>query len=592
MKPRPAGRALLPGPDADPRLRRGREDRHGPDLGRREEALEDQRLQLLVRRASSGAGAPTSSSRCGSRRAARRSSGSARSRCRSSRSSSSGASRRTRWRRSTSRRRPRARPPRPARPREPGLCDTPGRDHRAGCGGRRRAVSRRPPHRRRSRRGDGGHPAPPLRSTGPRRRRGLPPRDARLPLRRPAGRADGRAPLPRGRDGGGRRRPARRRAARGCRPRRPRRRHGGPGPRRPGGPPGGCGRLARTLRPPRRRRHGERRQDLHEGRHGRGVLGAAMPTLRNEGNQNNEIGLPLTLLRLRPEHRAAVLEMGMYVGGEIAALAALGRPSIGIVTAVAPVHLSRAGSLDAIEDAQGGAGRGAARRRHRDPERGRSAGPGVRLAHARPPCVTYGLEPGADVTADASRPARRRRDDVRPGRPRPPPGAPPRSRSARWAATACRTRWRPAPRALWRGSPTSESRPGSRRRGTGRRPTAAPWSTARRPHDPRRHATTPRRRPWSPLSRCSPRCPAGRVAVLGEMRELGAVHDEGHRAVGAAAARAAAELVVVGPAAAGDRRRRASRPGSTGRGSTRVADRDEAVARPAAASCGRATPSS
>ena len=42
----------------------------------------------------------------------------------------------------------------------------------------------------------------------------------------------------------------------------------------------------------------------------------------------------------------------MYVGGEIATLAALGRPSIGIVTAVAPVHLERAGSLEAIEDAK------------------------------------------------------------------------------------------------------------------------------------------------------------------------------------------------------------------------------------------------
>ncbi|HEY7132270.1 MAG TPA: UDP-N-acetylmuramoyl-tripeptide--D-alanyl-D-alanine ligase [Candidatus Limnocylindrales bacterium] len=83
------------------------------------------------------------------------------------------------------------------------------------------------------------------------------------------------------------------------------------------------------------------------------VLGAAMPTLKNEGNLNNEIGLPLTVLRLRSEHRAAVLEMGMYVGGEIRGLAAIGRPEIGIVTAVQPVHLSRIGTIEAIEQAKG-----------------------------------------------------------------------------------------------------------------------------------------------------------------------------------------------------------------------------------------------
>ena len=83
------------------------------------------------------------------------------------------------------------------------------------------------------------------------------------------------------------------------------------------------------------------------------VLATAGPTLKTEGNQNNEIGLPLTVLRLAPEHRAAVLEMGMYVGGEIADLAAIGRPSIGVVTAVQAVHLSRIGSLAAVERAKG-----------------------------------------------------------------------------------------------------------------------------------------------------------------------------------------------------------------------------------------------
>ncbi len=83
------------------------------------------------------------------------------------------------------------------------------------------------------------------------------------------------------------------------------------------------------------------------------VLGAAYRTLRSEGNLNNEIGLPLTLLDLGPEHGAAVLEMGMYAGGEIADLARLARPRIGVVTAVAGVHLSRIGSLGAIEKAKG-----------------------------------------------------------------------------------------------------------------------------------------------------------------------------------------------------------------------------------------------
>ena len=83
------------------------------------------------------------------------------------------------------------------------------------------------------------------------------------------------------------------------------------------------------------------------------VLAAALVTLKSEGNQNNEIGLPLTLMRLRPDHQAAVLEMGMYVGGEIADLAAMGRPEIGVVTAVQPVHLSRIGTIDAVERAKG-----------------------------------------------------------------------------------------------------------------------------------------------------------------------------------------------------------------------------------------------
>ena len=79
------------------------------------------------------------------------------------------------------------------------------------------------------------------------------------------------------------------------------------------------------------------------------VLAERWTVLRNEGNENNEVGLPLTLLRSGPEHQALVLEMGLYVPGDIALLARLARPTIGVVTAVRGVHLSRAGTLDAIE---------------------------------------------------------------------------------------------------------------------------------------------------------------------------------------------------------------------------------------------------
>jgi UDP-N-acetylmuramoyl-tripeptide--D-alanyl-D-alanine ligase len=58
-------------------------------------------------------------------------------------------------------------------------------------------------------------------------------------------------------------------------------------------------------------------------------------------------------MRLGPEDEAAVLEMGMYVSGEIADLAAMAQPSIGVVTAVQAVHLSRIGTLEAIEQAKG-----------------------------------------------------------------------------------------------------------------------------------------------------------------------------------------------------------------------------------------------
>lgn len=78
------------------------------------------------------------------------------------------------------------------------------------------------------------------------------------------------------------------------------------------------------------------------------VLSQRYRTLKNPGNLNNEIGLPLTLLRLGAGYDCAVLEMGFYVPGEIAFLCDLALPQIGIITNIGTVHAERAGSQEAI----------------------------------------------------------------------------------------------------------------------------------------------------------------------------------------------------------------------------------------------------
>lgn len=78
------------------------------------------------------------------------------------------------------------------------------------------------------------------------------------------------------------------------------------------------------------------------------VLSQRYKTLKNPGNLNNEIGLPLTLLKLRKEHRRAVLELGFYVPGEIKFLCEIADPQVGMITNIGTVHAERAGSQEAI----------------------------------------------------------------------------------------------------------------------------------------------------------------------------------------------------------------------------------------------------
>ncbi len=82
------------------------------------------------------------------------------------------------------------------------------------------------------------------------------------------------------------------------------------------------------------------------------VLAARYRVQTNPLNYNNEVSVPLCLLELRPETERAVIEMGMYTTGEIALLCRWARPHTGVVLNIGPVHLERAGSIEAIVQAK------------------------------------------------------------------------------------------------------------------------------------------------------------------------------------------------------------------------------------------------
>jgi UDP-N-acetylmuramoyl-tripeptide--D-alanyl-D-alanine ligase len=278
------------------------------------------------------------------------------------------------------------------------------------------------------------------------------------------------------------------------------------------------------------------------------VLAAALPTLKSEGNANNEVGLPLTLLRLGPVHRAAVLEMGMYVGGEIATLARLARPEIGVVTSIAPVHQERAGSLDAIERAK-------AELVEALPEDGTAVlnadDERVRLfgSRTRASVIRYGFAADADVTADrvVARGLRGMTFDL-------VARAPQRTRFAVEIAALGRHSVQNALAAaavgLLAGIPDEAIAAGL----------ATGWASASAHRgaiveapgltilDDSYNASPPAVLAALEVLASLPGRP---VAVLGEMLELGDAHAASHRVVGEAAGRGVTELVVVGDGARG-----------------------------------------
>jgi len=83
------------------------------------------------------------------------------------------------------------------------------------------------------------------------------------------------------------------------------------------------------------------------------ILAESGPVLATQGNQNNHIGVPLTLARLGKEHRHAVLEMGMNHAGELTVLSALAKPTLALINNAGPAHLAGLGSVAAVAAAKG-----------------------------------------------------------------------------------------------------------------------------------------------------------------------------------------------------------------------------------------------
>jgi UDP-N-acetylmuramoyl-tripeptide--D-alanyl-D-alanine ligase len=129
------------------------------------------------------------------------------------------------------------------------------------------------------------------------------------------------------------------------------------------------------------------------------ILGAAGETLATRGNLNNDIGVPLTLLRLQQGHRFGVVEMGANHPGEIAYLTRITAPQVAILNNAAAAHLEGFGSLEGVARAKAeifeGLGElGVAVINADDP-----FAPLWRELTASRQVLSFGLQPGADVTA-------------------------------------------------------------------------------------------------------------------------------------------------------------------------------------------------
>lgn len=127
------------------------------------------------------------------------------------------------------------------------------------------------------------------------------------------------------------------------------------------------------------------------------VLGEKFKMLYTQGNFNNHIGVPLTLLRLKPEHEMAVIEMGANHPGEIKTLVHIAEPDYGIITNVGKAHLQGFGSFEGVIRTKGEL-YDFLREKGNATIFIQNENPYLNKIAAGLTCVRYGQTPGLDVT--------------------------------------------------------------------------------------------------------------------------------------------------------------------------------------------------
>lgn len=268
------------------------------------------------------------------------------------------------------------------------------------------------------------------------------------------------------------------------------------------------------------------------------VLRRRFEVVKSEGNLNTETGVPLTLLKAMPRHQVVVLEMGMYALGEIRALARLAEPEVGVVTNVGPTHLERLGTIERVAEAKGELveelpEQGLAVLNY-DDERVRSM-----ASRTRARVAYYGLDPKADFWADAvqSRGLQGIQFDLR--------------REKEWVHVrmpllglhSVHAALAAAAVAYHRGMSMEDIAAGLHEVSSALRLIVAAGISGSTIIDDSYNAS-----PASTLAALNllAELEGRKVAVLGDMRELGSFTEEGHRMVGRRAADVADLLVAVG----------------------------------------------